>query len=95
MSGQHWSSESKKQISKLAENKTLNIVNVEKIQTSFGKKYIVVDDANNKYWTNSKLDSFIKEHKDVKKFVLKTSELKSFNNKKGEKICYLDIDIDF
>ena len=95
MPGQHWSSESKKQISKLAENKTYNIVNVEKIQTSFGKKYVIVDDSNNKYWTNNELDSFIKKHKDVKKFVLKTSELKSFNNKKGEKINYLDIDIEF
>jgi hypothetical protein len=97
MSGKHWSSasESKNQINKLIENKTYNIVNVDKIQTSFGKKYVLVDDSNNRYWTNNKLDSFIKENKDVKKFTLTTSELKSFTNKKGQKICYLDINIDY
>ena len=97
MSGKHWSSASgsKNQINKLAENMTYNIINVDKIQTSFGKKYVLIDDQNHRFWTNNKLDSFIKENKDVKKFVLKTSELKSFTNKRGEKICYLDIDIDY
>ena len=97
MSGKHWSSakESNNQINKLVENKTYNIVNVDKIQTSFGKKYVLIDDGNNRFWTNNKLDLFIKEHKDVKKFTLKTSELKSFTNKKGQKINYLDIDIDY
>ena len=97
MSGKHWSSASasKNQINKLIEDHIYDIVDVEKIQTSFGKKYVIVDDSNNRYWTNNKLNSFIKEYKDVKKFVLKTSELKSFTNKKGQKICYLDIDIDY
>ena len=94
MSGKHWSSDSKNKINKLVENKTYNIVNVEKIQTSFGKKYVLIDDSNNRYWTNNKLDSFIKDNKDVKNFTLTTSELKSFTNKKGQKINYLDIDID-
>ena len=97
MSGKHWSSasESKNQINKLVESKSYNIVDVQKIQTSFGKKYVLIDDSNNRYWTNNKLDSFIKDNKDVKKFTLTTSELKSFTNKKGQKICYLDIDIDY
>jgi hypothetical protein len=40
MSGKHWSSasESKNQINKLFEDHIYNIVDVEKIQTSFGKK---------------------------------------------------------
>ena len=38
------------------------IVDVQKLQTSFGKKYVLIDDSNNKYWT--KVDEFIKEHKD-------------------------------
>ena len=97
MSGKHWSSasRSKNQINKLVESKTYNIVDVQKIQTSFGKKYVLIDAENEIFWTNNKLDSFIKENKDVKKFTLTTSELKSFTNKKGQKICYLDIDIDY
>ena len=77
------------------------IIDVEKkkkLKTSFGKKnYVLLDDSRANYWTNNKIDEFIKPHKDIKRrFQLITSEFKSFNNKKGEKtIKYLLIDINF
>ena len=66
-----------------------------KLQTSFGKKYVLIDDSNNRYWTNNKVDEFIKSHKDIKRFQLITSEFKTFKNKKGNEIKYLTNDIDF
>ena len=93
----HWSSatDNKNQITKLDENTTYNIKDVQKLQTSFGKKYVLVDDFDNKYWTNNKIDEFIKEHKQIKQFELITSEFKSFKNKKGEEIKYLTININY
>ena len=93
----HWSSkkESTNQISKLNESQIYNIVDVQKIQTSFGKKYVLIDDNNNRYWTNKNIDEFIKEHKQIKQFELTTSQYKTFKNKKGEEIKYLTIDINY
>ena len=47
----HWTSkkESNNQVSKLNESQIYNIVDVQKIQTAFGKKYILIDDDDNKY----------------------------------------------
>ena len=93
----HWSSakESNNQINKLEENTTYNIKDVEKIQTSFGKRYVLIDEEDNKWWPNKSVEQFIHEHKSTKKFKLITSEFKTFKNKKGEDIIYLDVDIDF
>ncbi len=93
----HWSSssENKNQIRKLDEKQTYNIINVEKIKTSFGKKYILIDDNDNRYWTINKIDEFIKDNKEVKQFELITSEFKTFTNKKGEKISYLSVNINY
>lgn len=74
---------------------TYQIKDVQKIQTSFGKKYVLIDDEDNKYWTIKKIDEFIKEHKQIKQFELTTSEYKTFKNKKGEEIRYLTIDINY
>ena len=52
------------------------IVDIQKLQTSFGKKYVLIDDSNNRYWTNNKVDEFIKEYKDIKRFQLITLNLK-------------------
>ena len=93
----HWSSanESSNQISKLTEKHIYMITDVQKLQTSFGKKYVLIDDSNLKYWTNNKVDEFIKAHKDIKRFQLITSEYKSFKNKKGDEIKYLTVDINY
>ena len=47
-------------INKLDEKHIYMIVDVQKLQTSFGKKYVLIDDSNNRYWTNNKVDEFIK-----------------------------------
>ena len=65
------------------------------MQTSYGKKYVLVDENGNRYWTINKIDEFIKEHKDVKQFELITSEFKTFKNKKGDEIRDLTVDINY
>ena len=64
----HWSSanESNNLINKLDEKHIYMITDVQKLQTSFGKKYVLIDDSNNRYWTNNKVDEFIKVQKDNK-----------------------------
>ena len=75
----HWTSENKEtKINKLDAGIIYNIVDVQKIETSFGKKYVIIDETKNKYWPNKKLEEFIKSHKDIKKFQLTTSKLKRF-----------------
>ena len=71
------------------------IVDVQKLQTSYGKKYVLVDDSNSRYWTNNKVDEFIKTHKENQIFHLITSEFKTFKSKRGNEIRYLSIDIDY
>ena len=93
----HWSSasESKNQIRKLDEKQTYQIKDVEKLKTAFGKKYVLVDDNDNRFWTINKIDEFIKANKQVKQFELITSEFKIFMNKKGEAVRYLTVDINY
>ena len=73
----HWSSssENKNQIKKLDEKQTYNIVDVDKVKTLFGKKYVLIDDNDNRYWTINKIDEFIRKYKQVKNesIILKTS----------------------
>ena len=47
------------------------------------------------FWPNKSIEQFIREHKDVKQFEINTSEFKTFKNKKGEEIRYLDVDINY
>ena len=93
----HWSSasESKNQIRKLDEKQTYQIKDVEKLKTAFCKKYVLVDEEDNRYWTINKIDEFIKANKEVKQFELITSEFKIFTNKKGEAVRYLTVDINY
>ena len=93
----HWTPEKPEnpKIEKLDENMNYQIKDVEKIETSFGKRYVLVDEENAKYWPNKAVEEFIREHKKVKQFEVVTSEFKIFKNKKGEEIRYLDIDINF
>ena len=94
----HWSNKKPEQltkIEKLYEETEYNIKNVEKIETSFGKRYVLVDEDDTKYWPNKAVEKFIHEHKNIKQFKIKTSEFKTFENKKGEKIRFLDVYIYF
>ncbi len=65
--------------------KIQHIKDVENVKKSFGKRYVLVDNKNNKYWLNKAVEGFIKEHKNVKNLKLITSEFKSFLKKKGKK----------
>ena len=96
--GNHWSSDSdnsSNRVNKLDERHIYMITDVQKLQTSFGKKYVLIDEVGSKYWTNNKIDEFIKAHKYIKRFQLITSEYKTFKNKKGDVIKYLSIDINY
>ena len=93
----HWSSGNNinNHINKFNEQQIYKIKDVEKLQTSFGKKYVLIDEEDNRYWTNNKVDEFIKEHKQIKQIELITSEYKTFKNKKGDEIKFLFIDINY
>lgn len=94
----HWTSENQEsysKIEKLGEDTIYNIKDVQKIETSFGKRYVLIDEDNAKFWPNKSVEEFIREHKNVKQFELRTSFFKTFKNKKGEEISYLSIDIDY
>ena len=94
----HWSNEKPEQltkIEKLYEETEYNIKNVEKIETTFGKRYVLINEDDVRYWPNKAVEKFIHEHKDIKQFKIKTSEFKTFTNKKGEEINYLDVSINF
>ena len=93
----HWCVEKvdNPKIGKLDENMNYQIKNVEKIETSFGKRYVLIDEENERFWPNKSIEQFIREHKDVKQFEINTSEFKTFKNKKGEEIRYLDVDINY
>ena len=93
----HWSSENNNsnKIQKLEENKTYKIKDVVTLQTSFGKKFVLVDEDDKQYWTNNQVNEFLKENRKVKQFELITSEFKIFVNKKGDEIRYLSIDINY
>ena len=90
----HWSSESNESttINKLVENTNYEIVNVEKLKTQFGNKYVLVADTGFKYWTNNKINEFITANKGIKKFHLETLEAKSFTTKKGD-VTYIPVEI--
>lgn len=93
----HWSNEKPEiqRVEKLDESQIYKIKDVQKIDTSFGRRYILIDKEENRYWPNKSVEQFIHEHKQVKQFELITSEFKVFKNKKGEEIKYLDIDINY
>ena len=90
----HWSSESNESttISKIVANHTYEIVDVEKLKTQFGVKYVLVAEDGSKYWTNNKINEFINSNKSIKKFHLQTLEAKSFKSKSGE-VTYIPVEI--
>ena len=90
----HWSSESNesKSIKKIVEKHEYEIVDVEKLKTQFGIKYVLVADDGSKYWTNNKINEFIASNKSIKKFHLQTLEAKSFKSKKGD-VIFIPVEI--
>ena len=45
-----------------------------------------------KYWTNSKINEFISDHKSIKKFQLETFDAKTFESNKGQ-VIYIPVQI--
>ena len=90
----HWSSESNESttINKLVEKHVYNIVDVEKLKTQFGTKFVLVADDGSKYWTNNKINEFITANKSIKKFRLETLEAKTFKSKSGD-VTYIPVEI--
>ncbi len=90
----HWSSETNESttISKIEPNKVYDIVDVEKLKTQFGIKFVLVADDNSRYWTNNKINEFINANKSVKKFHLETLTAKTFKSKSGE-VTYIPVEI--
>ena len=94
----HWTNEKPEtlpKIEKFDEETEYKIKNVDKIETSFGKRYVLINEDDTRYWPNKAVEKFIHEHKNIKQFKIKTSEFKTFKNKKNEEIRYLDVDIYF
>ena len=80
------------QLISLVKNTTYEIVNVEKLKTQFGNKYVLVSNNGFKYWTNNKINEFITANKGIKKFHLETLEVKTFKSKKGD-VTYISVEI--
>ena len=80
----YWLGESNESttINKLVEKRLYEIIDVGKLKTQFGTKFILVTDTGFKYWTN-KINEFITSNNSIKKFHLETLEAKTFKSKKG------------
>ena len=87
-----------KQIRKLTPQTIYTIVDVQLIKTKFGDNYILIDGDGERFYSNKKLNEFIKTHRNIKKFTLETLEEKEFTtyeNKKKKIIKYFDVKISY
>jgi hypothetical protein len=87
-----------KQIRKLTPQTIYNIIDVKSIKTKFGDNYMLIDEDNERFYSNKKLNEFIKTHRNIKKFTLETLEEKEFTiteNKKKKIIKYFDVKISY
>ncbi len=94
-----------KQISKLTPETIYSIVDVKQIKTKFGDNYMLIDEDNQRFYSNKKLNEFIKTHRNIKKFTLETLEEKEFTtyentdtngrSKKKKIIKYFDVKINY
>ena len=87
-----------KQIRKLTPQTIYNIIDVKLTKTKFGDNYILIDEDNESFYSNKKLNEFIKTHRNIKKFTLETFEEKEFTtieNKKKKIIKYFDVKINY
>lgn len=87
-----------KPIQKLTPQTIYTIVDVQLTKTKFGDNYILIDENNERFYSNKKLNEFIKTHRNIKKFTLETLEEKEFTtteNKKKKIIKYFDVKISY
>lgn len=80
----------------LNENSKYEIVNLKSIETKYGTTYIMMDNNLNEYWSNKKINDFIKKHRiplnndDKVLFKIKTGDYKTFQ-KDGNEIRFLNL----
>ena len=87
-----------KKIEKLTPQTIYTIVDVKLIKTKFGDNYMLIDENNERFYSNKKVNEFIKTHRNIKKFTLETLEEKEFTtyeNKKKKIIKYFDVKISY
>ena len=87
-----------KQTYKLTSGTIYTIEDIKPIKTKFGNSYILIDEDKSRFWSNKKINEFIKANPNIKKFTLETLEEKEFTtyeNKKKKIIKYFDVKISY
>ena len=79
-------------INKLSENTTYIIKDYYQIETKFGYTYVMVDINDNKYWSTSRINTYLST-KPEKSFKLETFYYNEFINKQNQHIKYLNYQI--
>ena len=81
----------------LNERTNYQIINLKKVTTTYGDSYIMTDTELNEYWSNKKINEFIKKNKipmnndDKVLFKIKTGEYKVFPTEDGRVIKFLNL----
>ena len=84
------------EISKLNPNSEYQIYAIKAFETTYGTSYILEDSEFNKYWSNSTVNRFIKQHKikesdDYKLlFKIKTGPEREFKKAEAEVITFVE-----
>ena len=76
-------------INKLSENNVYIIKDYYQIETKFGYTYVMVDINDNKYWSTSRINTFLSTNAE-KPFKLETFYYNEFKNKQNQYIKYLN-----
>ena len=94
-----------KQTYKLMPGTIYTIEDVKPIKTKFGNSYILIDEDKTRFWSNKKINEFIKANPNIKKFTQETLEEKEFKtventdttgrSKKKKIIKYFDVKISY
>ena len=94
-----------KETYKLTPETIYAIKDVKPIKTKFGNSFILIDEDNTRFWSNKKVNEFIKSNPNIKMFTLETLEEKQFStventdttgrSKKKKIIKYFDVKISY
>lgn len=77
-------------INKLAENQVYVFLKYQMVKTRYGTNYVLIDHEDNKYWSVSKINNFIKvTNPDLIEVI--TYNYDTFTNEKGKVIKCLDL----
>lgn len=77
-------------INKLAENQVYVFLKYQMVKTRYGTNYVLIDHEDNKYWSVSKINNFIKvNNPDLIEVI--TYNYDTFTNDKGKVIRCLDL----